>query len=191
MTNREKFNEEYRTMYQDYFTTFYTDNKYIDLSPRQQKSLEIEYLFHAEMDFYKNWQEGTASEINFMWQTKAVFTERKTRPRRKPDYVSYDRRSMKVSSEYWYTEKGVIRGSNHWGNGTASCDWAFQEKDGKIFYGFESKPRKTTKTYGFCAWEDFVHKADFLDIDGEEVMTSFKNTVGKGRIEHKGKTHII
>ena len=76
----------------------------------------------------------------------------KYRPKRKPDYVSRSR-DGKVSSEYWYSDDGVIRGSAHWGLNIRSCDWAFEghviRRDGVT---------NTSKLYGFCAWEDFVYK---------------------------------
>ena len=44
---------------------------------------------------------------NFYIATKATFDGCR-RPSRKPDYVS------RCGSEYWYTEEGVIRCSDHW-----------------------------------------------------------------------------
>ena len=49
---------------------------------------------------------------NFFEDTVAYFKGCK-RPRRQPDYVSYNRRGQ-ISSCYWYTPRGVIRASNHW-----------------------------------------------------------------------------
>ena len=50
--------------------------------------------------------------MTFFKSTKANFKGCK-RPKRKPDYVSYDRYGD-ISSEYWYTKKGVVRCSDHW-----------------------------------------------------------------------------
>jgi len=72
---------------------------------------------------------------NFYLCSKARFKGCK-RPKRKPDFTSYNRRGI-VSSEYWYGEdkKGeyVIRSSDHWSNSNdkvifscekiASCYW--------------------------------------------------------------------
>lgn len=56
---------------------------------------------------------------NYFRQTMATFKGCKT-PKRKPDYISYDKQSDSVSSNYWYgTDKRgdyVIRESNHWSN---------------------------------------------------------------------------
>lgn len=53
---------------------------------------------------------------NYFMGTTAVF-EPCPDPISSPSFVS------KSGSEYWYTEDGVIRRSNHWGTGIASCDW--------------------------------------------------------------------
>lgn len=88
---------------------------------------------------------------NFCVATKATWKGCK-RPKRNPDYISYDRNGQ-VSSEYWYFEDYVIRCSSHWSiiNGqnshetiecgrVSSCYWALNDyKDnrtrcGKCYY---------------------------------------------------------
>lgn len=49
---------------------------------------------------------------NFFIQSKANW-KGCARPARKPDYISRNRFG-EISSEYWYSERGVIRCSNHW-----------------------------------------------------------------------------
>lgn len=82
------------------------------------------------------------------------------RPKRKPDYVSFDREG-RISSEYWYSEKGVIRCSNHWSSiysksvgikaytcgNIASCYWILVNKSPK--QGYDATP------CGFCSWDAF------------------------------------
>lgn len=50
-----------------------------------------------------------------------------------------------LSSEYWYTKEGVIRGSDHWGQ-VASCQWNLPEWDEISEYW----------VYAFCKWSDFT-----------------------------------
>ncbi len=45
-----------------------------------------------------------------------------------------------TSSEYWYSEQGVIRHSDHWGN-VAKCIWEKEPID---------------SSFGFCKWENFL-----------------------------------
>ena len=57
---------------------------------------------------------------NFFIETKTSFTSC-DRPDRDPDYTSDS------GSSYWYTEDGVIRESNHWGRGVATCEWLIDD----------------------------------------------------------------
>ena len=118
-------------------------------------------------DFYSKYQSGTANENNFFINTIAEFKET-SRPRRKPDYVSRTRNGS-VSSEYWYTEDGVIRGSKHWGAGVASCDWFLEDMGTEM---------NTNKLYGEAKWGDFVQKTEIVTNDGEATISTFDNTVG-------------
>lgn len=52
------------------------------------------------------------NQDNFYNNAKAVFKGCKI-PKRKPDYISYNRYG-EVSSRYWYTDSGVVRASDHW-----------------------------------------------------------------------------
>ena len=59
------------------------------------------------------------------------------RPKGKPDYVSYYFNKIgkrKISSEYWYNENGVVRGSDHWGEGISSWAVINVEKEKNSFY---------------------------------------------------------
>lgn len=108
---------------------------------------------------------------NFFYATDADFQSCE-KPNRKADYTSNS------GSQYWYTEDGVIRGSNHWGMGIATCNWTL---DGKA-YGYGMHPYKrvwtgerwkvtreyadgataeqineemSTTAYGFTSWNSF------------------------------------
>ena len=107
-------------------------------------------------------------------------------PKRKPDYTS------ESGSRYWYTKKGVVRGSNHWGNGVANCDWPLKLKEGKIIYGgYYKHARSFAKPkYGFARWEDYLFKARLIEIDGKEVVTTFNNTTGRDLLNIDGKTYM-
>jgi len=58
---------------------------------------------------------------NFFNETKATFT-RCSRPAREPDYQSAS------GSRYWYEHDAVVRESDHWGGGIASCDWYIEHE---------------------------------------------------------------
>lgn len=133
----------------------------------------IERSKYAEEPF----QKGVANKENFMFSTLAIFEAVKRRPRKKPDYVSYTR-DGKVSSEYWYTDEGVIRGSKHWGEGVASCDWGHSEVVGRANY-----LSHTYKIYGKCKWEDFVQKSEALYVFNHENPREYQ-TVGYSTFEN-------
>jgi len=130
--------------------------------------------FKSTRDYYKKLQDGIASDINFFENTITKFEEC-DRPKRKEDFKSDS------GSRYWYSKKGVIRGSDHWGNGVANCDWALHLKNGKTTYGVSFKAPKQfpEETFGFCKWEDFVYKAKLIEIDNQEYVTTFNNVIGR------------
>lgn len=137
--------------------------------------------YEKSKEVYQPFQEGTANKDNFMVDTMAEFQQISGRPRRKPDYVSYDR-DGNISSEYWYTEEGVIRGSKHWGENVASCDWPLKHEDGHTSYGNRDRDdvAHTSKVYGMAKWDDFTYKTKLIDIgDGNEYMCSFDTSMGK------------
>ena len=140
--------------------------------------------FYSARKHFESVQDGMANENNFFDSTITKFTE-VSKPRRKPDYVSGS------GSRYWYKKDGVIRGSDHWGNRVANCDWAFKKKDGKTVYGASAWGTKnfTEEKFGFSKWSDFILKSEIIEIEGEEVLTTFKNKVGFNLVKHKGKLY--
>ena len=141
-----------------------------------------------EKQVYAPFQDGTANESQFFWNTVTTYKET-TRPDREPDYVSRDKFGI-TSSEYWYTDDGVIRGSGHWGTGVASCDWQLERANGdKVGGDIWGAPDKTEDAYGFSKWSDFVQKTEVAKIDGKEYLTTFRNTVGKEHLRINGKDY--
>lgn len=140
--------------------------------------------FKTAKEFYKDLQDGQASEINFFENTMVMYEECEG-PKRKPDFESDS------GSRYWYSKKGVVRGSDHWGCGVDNCDWVLKKKDGKIIYGTYWKNARTVKgrKYGFASWKDYLFKARKLEIDGKIVVTTFNNTIGRNLIRVGGKTY--
>lgn len=57
----------------------------------------------------------------------------------------------KISSSYWYTETGVIRESDHWGN-VATCKWTHEDA-----YEFEENEIRL----GYCLFADIEKIDDF------------------------------
>lgn len=92
---------------------------------------------------------------SFYNKTKANFLGCK-KPKRKPDYVSYDY-DGNISSLYWYTDEGVYRYSNHWSRVSikntrtiqcdyvASCWWTLTTNKNGFWQ------------CGFCAWHKFTN----------------------------------
>lgn len=140
--------------------------------------------FVAAKKFYSQLQDGVADEYTFFTETMVIFNETDD-PGREPDFTSGS------GSRYWYYKDGVIRGSDHWGNGVALCDWAFRTRKGKTIYGYDydcpihlSAPR-----FGFAKWEDFIFKARLIEADGKKAVTTFANTKGYGVFEVDGKIY--
>mgnify|MGYP007069891116 CR=1 FL=1 len=140
--------------------------------------------FVAAKKFYEQLQDGIADEYTFFTETMVTFHECED-PGRDPDFTSMS------GSRYWYYKDGVIRGSDHWGNGVALCDWALKTKQGKTLYGYDhdcpthlSAPR-----FGFAKWEDFLFKASLIEANGQKAVTTFNNTLGYGIFEIGGKVY--
>lgn len=86
---------------------------------------------------------GPIDATNFFNATRAQFTPA-TRPDGAPDYVSDS------GSRYWYTDEGVYRDSDHWGEYIASCSWNLE--------GDEVWTYHATPVCGYCRFADFTHK---------------------------------
>jgi hypothetical protein len=87
--------------------------------------------------FYWETVKGGADKDNFFTRSTANFVPCQL-PETSPDFTS------ESGSRYWYTDKGVVRGSDHWG-GVATCRWTLD--------GTEAK--NPVPVAGFCRWEDF------------------------------------
>jgi hypothetical protein len=62
-------------------------------------------------------------------------------------------------SEYWYTEDGVYRCSDHWGK-VASCTWHLDTEAEEHGNGFRNGCYASADLWqvAFCKWEDFAAK---------------------------------
>lgn len=96
---------------------------------------------------------------NFYMGTEASWAEA---PEREADYISDS------GSEYWYTEGGVFRKSNHWGYEVASCN---------RFPGDEESAWEDRQGIrcGFCPWDGFKAKDYEFTVYNvaEEVATDY------------------
>jgi hypothetical protein len=113
---------------------------------------------------------------NFFNHTAAVFTTC-DEPEREPDYIS-----GLDGSKYWYTDDGVIRTSDHWGYGIASCNWWLRELDmihhGSVgFDGLLDAFGKST-VCAYCPFDGF-HDADELYKEYEQVKKSISFKVNQ------------
>lgn len=107
----------------------------------------------------------TFDSENFFVDTAANF-KRAAVPAREPDYVSGS------GSAYWYSAEGVIRVSDHWGAGVASCNWSLEDRNefvnvwgGK--YNFQaghslSEDSLSGDAAGFCEWKNFASNNNIL-----------------------------
>ena len=141
-------------------------------------------FFKTSKKYYSDIQDGIASKRNFFENTLVIYDEVK-KPKGKPDFDSDS------GSRYWYFKDGVIRQSDHWGNGVANCDWAYRNSKGKITYGTSYKSCKSFKKpiYGFARWDAFLFKARLIEINGKQVVTTFKNCYGRDLIKVDGKKY--
>jgi hypothetical protein len=83
-----------------------------------------------------------------------VIFKQADKPEGQPDFVS------ESGSAYWYTNQGVYRASNHWGN-VASCDWGLdgvcEANTPCVVLPFE--------ICGFALWSDFTASSTAMDIN--------------------------
>lgn len=155
--NVEQFNEEYREEVVKFN---------IDPTKTEQEKFEKTY------NFYGKYQIGTANKDNFYYNSIAKFEDIGGRPKGRSDYVSYTR-DGKISSKYWYKDGVLIRGSDHWGNGVAGCDWAIDSIKIKSDY----LVTKTPKKYGKVKFEDINFKTEVVTINGTNHFVGFDNVV--------------
>lgn len=143
----------------------------------------------AYMSAYRRMKQAGAvkfDENSFFLYTQANFKST-DKPDREPDYVSSS------GSQYWYTDDGVVRGSNHWGEGVASCDWTL---DGKAYGygmhpsgyvtdssgkkvmgyldGYDGTPENDVK-YGFAKWSDFSMSDNYVVQVTTRTKQGFQN----------------
>jgi hypothetical protein len=136
-----------------------------------------------------------ADEKTFFFDTKTTFSYSEPLDK-EPDHVSFDR-DGNVSSEYWYTEKGVYRRSDHWGYGVASCDWQLEgSPDKHLSKGGSTLDFYSKRQTGFSSWEDFKkNKVQFITLTGENgseshYLVGFGTSEGKNNFKINGKNYI-
>lgn len=159
--------------------------KYEEIADQKVTMYFKPYLhFLKARKFYEQLQDGVADENTFFTETLVTFNETDD-PGREPDFTSGS------GSRYWYSKEGVIRGSDHWGNGVALCDWALKTRKGNTIYGYDydcpihlSAPR-----FGFAKWEDFLFKAQLIEADDKKAVTTFSNCVGYGMFKIDDKVY--
>jgi hypothetical protein len=88
-------------------------------------------------------------------------------------------------SAYIYTDQGVYRNSDHWGDGIASCDWYLPSFNGRLIKEkqFGKKLYKGKPTTAFCKWKDFFPREDFNKIHDAWYITYLADFTLKRNIE--------
>ena len=160
------FNIMQKFGYNDFFSDF------------KEFQSELSYNKYMEYAVAKEFTDGVANEDNFFKNSICFWKETSYVPKREPDHTSLERYGD-VSSQYWYTPKGVYRRSNHWGEGIASCDWYW--KDAKYIQTFREILVYNRRYVGFAEWKDFAAKGYLVtpsgDIDKLSTMDfKFKTT---------------
>ncbi|MBQ6655005.1 MAG: hypothetical protein IJM79_05720 [Erysipelotrichaceae bacterium] len=142
--------------------------------------------FKRAFQFYRPFQQGICSELNFFDYTVSIF-DQCDKPAGEPDFISPS------GSCYWYSDEGVVRKANHWGNGLDNCDWAYRYRDGKMVYGHSYSYFRWFRKpmYGFSPWERFLHKPRIFTINGQEVITTFDNFIARDMVVLDGKTYRL
>ena len=90
-----------------------------------------------------NFKPISYDKSNFHLSTGAIFKPVDNPPNRKPDFQSG------FGSNYWHTDKGVYRESDHWTPDTASCSWLLEGH-----HPFKPTLADEHKT-GYCDYTDF------------------------------------
>ena len=124
-------------------------------------------LIDFELKLADKFATAKATKENFFENSVGWWDKKSAPPKREPDHISYNRRTGKVSSRYWYTDKGVYRKSNHWGSEVASCSWGIKGRT----YRNEGVSVGKTET-AFIKWDDLKPKGMITrkrDSNGKEV----------------------
>lgn len=112
-----------------------------DLSPQEKYNLANQFT------------KTVANKNNFFENSVGFWDKKSRKPAGEPDHISYNRRTGKVSSKYWYTDKGVYRQSDHWGSDVASCSWYIKGRRYK-----NEGVSVGNKETAFIKWEDLKAK---------------------------------
>ena len=117
----------------------------------------------------KQFSTEKATKDNFFENSIGEWDLQKSAPRRQPDYISYNKRTGKISSRYWYTDEGVYRKSNHWGTDVASCSWYIKGRK----YNDRGVSVGKTET-AFIRWGDLYAKG----MVGHHYQTGVYSLIG-------------
>lgn len=139
-------------------------------------------------EFASIFAQEKANKDNF-FENSIGYWDRTNKPRREPDYTSYNRYG-EVSSQYWYTDKGVYRRSNHWGGEIGHCSWFLND----VATGWKTYSGNTYT--GFIEWDDLKPKGSFVSnpnggdthLDGFKFYDISKHLYDDARYSKKEET---
>lgn len=123
--------------------------------------MEDFYFFHKNK-FLKDMRDRIPHErVPYFWYTKALWKliaiskyelDAQVLPGYEPDFASGS------NSQYYYTDRGVYRLSNHYNHWVASCDWTLSDSREWLLFSGGNDHSETPhwRSYlAFAKWEDF------------------------------------
>lgn len=143
-------------LYDDYYEVHMDDGYNTNVFAKDLKKIDEEdEAIPDDMFFQEVAGAGeTLNKDNYFKNTYAQWksVSEKELPKETPDYESAS------GSEYWYTDKGVYRRSNHWGK-VASCYW---------YLNNEVKQTGNNKEVGYTDFSD-IQKMEYTDDREREI----------------------
>ncbi|MBR6788995.1 MAG: hypothetical protein IKM44_04225 [Clostridia bacterium] len=135
------------------------------------EEIEQKYNYYSKLaDLFSDEKD---TKENFYHNSIGLWEKIDNPPDRKADYTSPKKwrgiPTGETSSEYWYTDKGVYRRSDHWGGKVGSCSWLIKGRPTEYWNGCDIGETETA----FIPWENLKPKTEiFQDIFGRGYYPS-------------------
>ena len=148
----------------------------IKLEKLKQRKL---IMFENKVDFMYDLhsKENLSEKVtvdDFHKNTKTIFEICET-PNIEPDYISDS------GSKYWYTDSGVFREADHWGD-VATCSWFIVDSDYEISEKNLEKYKRFAKQEDESGRRSYDEALEFY-LETDLIINSAKNYNGCGYSE--------